>query len=221
MRVLAFDTSLHDCAVAIAAPDMAAPLIRSQNVDRAHGERLLVMIRDAMADAELDFTTLDRIAVTVGPGSFTGVRIGVAAARGLALATGLPVVGIDNLAVHAALARAAAGQIPVVAATEGGRGQIYVQRFAANGAPASVAAAGLPESFAGTVAQGDAVAGSGAARLVAAIGRDEKPVHERSVPDIALVAHLATLATPGEEVRPLYLRRPDAKPQTGAAVQRR
>src|SRR4051812_27054474 len=113
MRLLVLDTSADRCSVAVAV-DGREPVMRSVVVGRAHAERLLPMIAEAMAAAGLPVAGLDRIAVTIGPGSFTGVRIGVAAARGLSLATQVAVVGIGTLAVHAEAARALVGNLPVV-----------------------------------------------------------------------------------------------------------
>jgi tRNA threonylcarbamoyladenosine biosynthesis protein TsaB len=132
MRLLAIDTSAELCSVAVSTEP---PVLRSGVVGRAHAERLMPMVEEAMAAARLAFSGLERIAVTIGPGSFTGVRIGVAAARALALATGARAVGIGTLAVHAEAARATAGPVPIVVAIAAARGEIYAQRFAADGRP--------------------------------------------------------------------------------------
>src|SRR5215207_11035135 len=109
--ILALDTSLEDCAVAIAAGGRVT-LVR-ETIGRGHAERLFGMVEAALAEAGLRLADIDRFAVTVGPGSFTGIRVGVAAARGFALATGKPAVGISTLAAHAAAARTIAGRVAV------------------------------------------------------------------------------------------------------------
>ena len=221
MRLLAIDTSADACSVAVAV-DGREVVVRSAMVGRAHAERLMPMVAEAMAAAGLGFADLERIAVTVGPGSFTGVRIGVAAARGLALATGAQAVGIGTLAVHAADAQASAGKVAVVVALAAGRGEIYAQGFAANGDATSEPQLAAPERVAALV-EGDAVlAGSGADTLAAVVAGDRRIVHRRSAPDIATLLRMAATA-PAQSAppRPLYLRPPDAKPQLVGQVGRR
>jgi len=174
---------------------------------RGHQERLAPMARDVMADAGLAFDRLDRVAVTVGPGSFTGLRVGIAFAKGLSLALGKPAVGIGTLE---ALAAEAPGL--VFPAIDARRGQLYLQAFedgAALMAPdaltAEVAAARLAELSRG---RPFTLVGSGAplladfapsAAVIAAEGADARQV-----------ARLAAGRTPGP-LKPLYLRAPDAK----------
>jgi tRNA threonylcarbamoyl adenosine modification protein YeaZ len=221
MRLLVLDTSADLCSVGVAV-DGRQPVVRSAVVGRAHAERLVPMIAEAMAASSLAFADLDRIAVTVGPGSFTGVRIGVAAARGLALAAGVEAVGIGTLAVHAEQARAVAGGVPVVVAIAAGRGEIYAARFAASGAEDSVPELGSPETFASLLDRAAVLAGSGADALIAATGAANRVVHRSAAPDVAALIRLArAAAAPTAPPKPLYLRPPDAKPQQNAAVARK
>ena len=182
------------------------------------------MIDDAMGAAGLGFADLDRIAVTVGPGSFTGLRIGIAAARGLALVTGAEAVGIGTLAVHAEEARAELGACPILAVIAAGRGEVYGQSFAADGSPASDPTVGPPETFVRLIGANTLIAGSGADALAGVLGREAeaRTVHRRAAPDPAALLRLARAAPPPTAPpRPLYLRPPDAKPQAAAAVARR
>jgi tRNA threonylcarbamoyladenosine biosynthesis protein TsaB len=100
MRVLAIDTALEACSVAVLDTEGRARS-RSLPMARGHAEALLPLVATVMSDARTEFDELDRIAVTVGPGSFTGLRVGVAAARGIGLAAGKPVVGLTTLAAIA------------------------------------------------------------------------------------------------------------------------
>ena len=103
MRVLAIDTALEACSVALldtGQPDRAVH--ESLAMTRGHAEALMPMIARVFERASLDAGQLDRIAVTVGPGSFTGLRVGIAAARGIALASGKPAIGLTTLAAYAA-----------------------------------------------------------------------------------------------------------------------
>jgi tRNA threonylcarbamoyl adenosine modification protein YeaZ len=221
MRLLVIDTSADACSVGVAVGD-GEPVIRTAIVGRAHAERLMPMVEEAMAASGLAFADVDRIGVTTGPGSFTAVRIGVAAARGLALATGAEAIGMGTLAVHAADARTSAGAVPVVVALAAARGEIYAQRFAADGSPASEPQLGAAERFAALVAGNAVLAGSGADALAAAAGGNHRIAHRRSAADVAALLRLAAgLPNQSSPPRPIYLRPPDAKPQAAAKVRRR
>jgi tRNA threonylcarbamoyladenosine biosynthesis protein TsaB len=206
MIVLGLDTCLSSCSVA--ASDGVRVLAAAREVmARGHQERLAPMTREVMAQAGLPFSDLERIAVTVGPGSFTGLRVGIAFAKGLALSLDLPAVGIGTLE---ALATEADGL--VFCAIDARRGQLYLQAFedgralmAPDALTAEAAAARLAE-----LSQGRpfTLVGSGAvlladfapgARVIPAEGADARKV-----------ARLAAGRAPGP-LKPLYLRAPDAK----------
>jgi tRNA threonylcarbamoyladenosine biosynthesis protein TsaB len=223
MRLIAIDTAFEACSVGVAVDD-GQPVVHSENVGRAHAERLMPMLAEAMAAVGLAFTDVERIAVTVGPGSFTGLRIGIAAARGLALVTGVPAVGIGTLVVHAEEARAELGPIPILAVLPAGRGEVYGQVFADDGTPASAPAVGPAVDFARLIGANTLIAGAGAAALAEILGEEgiARTVHRRTAPDVAALVRLGQAAPPASEPpRPLYLRPPDAKPQTAAGIARR
>jgi tRNA threonylcarbamoyladenosine biosynthesis protein TsaB len=176
----------------------------------------------------LDYDAVDVIAVNHGPGSFTGVRAGVAAARGLALAAARPVVAVSALeALTAALGPQPSGT--VAAALDARRGEVYLQTFDHRLAPLSEPHAVAPEdiTLAG-VAPPLHLVGSGAALVRAVLPRD-LPVTQASVePDALHVARraLSRLAAgerplPGRAVQPLYLRAPDARLPTAPGVRAR
>src|SRR4051794_10903970 len=119
MRVLAIDTALAICAAGVLDTDRAGMRAsESLPMVRGHAEALMPLIARVMDAAKLDFFELDRIAVTTGPGSFTGLRVGIAAARGIALAAAKPSVGLSTLATYAAPQIAQDDSIPVVAAID-------------------------------------------------------------------------------------------------------
>ena len=221
MRLLAIDTASEACSVGIVAGERT--ILRSEILKRGHAERLMGMIAEAMAEAGLAFADLDRIAVTVGPGSFTGLRVGIAAARGLALVNATEAVGISTLAVHAEAARHEIGDIPVLAVIAAGRGEIYGQTFAADGGAEGAPAIGPPEVFALRLAGNTLIAGSGADALATVLGDEAvaRTVHRDASPDLAALCRLGLAAAPGEAPRPLYVRAPDAKPQAAARIARR
>ncbi|MGY4367005.1 hypothetical protein ACVW1A_003070 [Bradyrhizobium sp. LB1.3] len=115
MLILAIDTALEACAAAVLDTDAGQLLAQEQLLmKRGHAEALMPMIARVMLSANLAFTSLDRIAVTMGPGSFTGLRVGISAARGLALAAKRPAVGLTTLSAYAATVVGQSGTAPVI-----------------------------------------------------------------------------------------------------------
>ena len=206
MRLLALDTCLNACS-AVLVEDGAVLAVASEPMSRGHQERLAPMVRDLMAAAGADFAGLDRIAVTPGPGSFTGLRVGLAFAKGLGAALSIPVIGVGTLEALAASVPQASEAIAVVA---GKRGQVFLQTFRDGlplTPPANVATDDLSTALAG-VGPGAALVGPGVETLQAL--RPGAPVHPLPAADPAAIARLAANRTPGP-LSPLYLRAPDAK----------
>ena len=102
-------------------------------MQRGHAEALMPLIARVLARSNLDFSALDRVAVTTGPGSFTGLRVGIAAARGIALAAGKPAIGLSTLAAFAAPLIAADDTLPVVVAIDARHDHVYLQVFGPGG----------------------------------------------------------------------------------------
>lgn len=204
MRVLAIDTALGLCSAAIV--DGAAVLVtRSEAMLQGHQERLAPLVADAMADSGLDFTAIDRIAVTVGPGSFTGLRVGLSFAKGLGFARNIPVLGFDSLEVIGASApREGAGLVLIDAR----RGQAYVRRFEGDW-PVGVSEAVRVEDL-GCGPVPDWIDGPGS-ELAAALFPDAR-IDARPAGDPVALALLAMAAEAREHPsEPIYLRAPDAK----------
>jgi 3-hydroxypropanoate dehydrogenase len=196
--------------------------------ERGHSEALFPMVAALMREAGLAFTDLDRIAVTRGPGSFTGVRAGIAAARGFALGCGAAIVTATSLE---AMARGCAGLLAgaerrggFLIAHDARRGELYVQLFDAAGRAVSEAALASPQEAALLARDAGLAAGSGAPLLAAEAERLGFTVSARFPDLLPEAVHLAELALErqpdGEPVSPLYLRAPDAKPQTDKALAR-
>lgn len=202
MIVLGFDTCLSACSAAV-IDDERVLASRSEPMARGHQERLAPLVAEVMAEAGLGFDRLDRIGVTVGPGSFTGLRVGIAFAKGLSTALGVPAVGVGALE---ALAAAAPSGL-TVAAIDARRGQVYFQAFRDAVPLASPEALSLEEAsarLAALAAQGPVSLAGSAAQ---ALGR---PATAVEAPAPADIAHLAA-ARPASPLRPLYLRAPDAR----------
>ena len=210
MIVLALDTALDACSVAVTA-DGVALAVRSEPMVRGHQERLASMVAEAMAEAGLHFKALDRIVVTVGPGSFTGLRVGLAFAKAMALALEIPCLGIGTLE---ALAASAPADSPlVVAALDARRGQLYLQAFRRDIALAPPEACTIEAAQALLAAWGanheTVRVGSGSGLLLEA----DKDVAQTLIAiDPLSVARLGASLTMAERPpHPLYLRAPDAR----------
>jgi tRNA threonylcarbamoyladenosine biosynthesis protein TsaB len=207
--VLGLDTCLDACSVAVWAEGRVLAA-SSEPMKRGHQERLAVMAQATMAEAGIGFPALDRVGVTVGPGSFTGLRVGLAFAKGLGLALDRPVVG---LGVLEALALDAGGGF-VAAVVDARRDQVYLQVFDGGRAlmapdvlPVDIAAARLAELWTGGPA---VLTGPGAALLAGVL--PQASLIERHAADPVTVARLAAGARPPfPPPRPLYLRAPDAR----------
>lgn len=224
MIVLAVDTARDACQAALFDSASGRLVLRRVEMARGHAEALMPMIAEVVAESSLAVDRIDCFAATIGPGTFTGVRVGVAAVRGLALAAAKPAVGITTLEALAASARMAGVSGPLLVALDARRGEVYAQSFAGDdsllsepvAAPAAKVIAALPEG----VVQ---VFGSGApacAESAAAAGISLQVAGLDSAPRIEAVARLA-LAAPAGAPRPFYLRPPDAKPQNVAGIARR
>src|SRR5437660_5681283 len=133
MRVLAMDTALEACSAAVLDTGGGITASESLAMTRGHAEALMPLIARVMSGAGVEFAQLDRIAVTTGPGSFTGLRVGISAARGIALAAGKPAVGLSTLAALAAPLIAADDGTQVVATIDARHEHIYLQVFGVNG----------------------------------------------------------------------------------------
>jgi tRNA threonylcarbamoyladenosine biosynthesis protein TsaB len=202
VRVLAIDTCLSACSVAVLDGERTAAWA-SEPMERGHQERLAPLAREVMARSGLAFTDLDRIAVTLGPGSFTGLRVGLAFAKGLGLALERPVIGLSCLEVLAAPFAAAPGRtLALLPAREGAACHQQFEAGRPLGPPAAGRLAGLEDL-------------DGVTRIVGAVELADglMPGAQRMpalLPDVAIAARLAVERAPGD-LAPLYMRPPDAK----------
>ena len=227
MRVLAIDTALEACSVAVLDTEHAAIAAHeSRPMVRGHAEALIPLIARVLERARLTFSEIDRIAVTTGPGSFTGLRVGISAARGIALATDKPAMGLSTLAAFAAPFIAADDTLPVVVAIDARHDHVYLQVFGPGGRTL-VAARLVPlrEALRAAATGAPRLVGTAANLLAAAWPAGERAptvVEQRQAPDIDWVARLgAAVVETGSPPKPLYLRAPDAQPQNAAQLARR
>lgn len=224
MRILVLDTALGATSVSVVdfpAGDECAG--ESAAMERGHAEALMPMVERVMAHVDGGFASIDRIATTVGPGSFTGLRVALAAARSFGLALSVPVVGVSTLAAYAAPLLAAGGRSIVAAAIDARHGSVFFESFWLDGRKAlGPLVLGLDEAVAALSAGKARVTGTGAPALVAAAsarGLAVDCVEAGPAPDIAWVARLGAAADPAlAPPLPLYLKPASALPQTGARI---
>jgi tRNA threonylcarbamoyladenosine biosynthesis protein TsaB len=227
MKILAIDTALDACQAAVFDSDEEKLIaMLSHDMRRGHAEALIPVIADAMKAAGLDYADLDRIATTVGPGSYTGLRVGISAAKGLALASGKPVVGITTLAALSAPLIAEDPAVPVVAAIDARHGNIYFHMAGAGQRVLlSPRHAPIEEAVLTITAGPIRIVGPGATLLIEKwprhSGTAPVSVDVRAKPSIEWVARLAAVAEPlRAPAKPLYLRAPDVTPQTSHHIAR-
>lgn len=218
MLILAIDTALDHCAAAVLDTRNRQFLAKEcLTMKRGHAEALMPLIARVMAQFGGGFPALERIAVTTGPGSFTGLRVGIAAARGLALATNKPVVGVTTLSAYAAPLLEDEAEEPVVVAIDARHDHVYAQAFSGRGA-SLIAPAVVPveEVFHAARFGAPRLVGNAAQMLADRWPAQMEPpalVEARPGPDIASVALIGAAADPeAAPARPFYLRAPDAKP---------
>ena len=227
MRILAIDTALNACSACVLSSDAPAPLARETlELERGHAEALLPLVDRVVSQTDGQFSSLGRVAVTIGPGSYTGLRVGIAAARAIGLATDVPVVGVTTLsALIAAFVQNDKRRL-LAAAIDARHGQVYFQLVAPGGRTV------IPPSLMGIrdavrlIGSGPVtVIGSGAPAVVAealAVGVDALAPPVPAAPEITWVARLGLAADPAQALpKPLYLRGPDARPQDQARLPRR
>ena len=227
MRVLAIDTALAACAAAVLDTEHGGIIAtESLPMTRGHAEALMPLVARVMEQAGMAFADIDRVVVTTGPGSFTGLRVGIAAARGIALAIDKSAVGLSTLSAYAAPHMAADDKIPVVAAIDARHAHVYLQVFGPGGRTVTAPRlAPLREAVQAASAAPACIVGSAAQSVAAALSRsDATPaaVDARPAPDIAWVARIGAGLPEGQSPpTPQYLRAPDAQPQNAAQLPRR
>lgn len=223
MTLLAIDTAADLCSACVWDRKRGELGRCVREIATGHAELVIEVIARALGEAGIGYRELAGIGVSVGPGSFTGVRVGVATARGLALALKCPAVGVTTLAALADEARASFPGRPVLSVIDARRGQVYAALYDAAGTlragPMLTSADDIPPQPADPVLAGSAAA------MVASCLRDRnggKPdiAIDAATADIASFARLAAHARQTEKPRPLYLRGADAKPQSGFALPR-
>ncbi len=222
MNVLALDTATAACSAALWRGD-ALGAHRFVEMVRGHAEALMPMVEAVMAEAGAAYRDLDLIATTVGPGTFTGLRVGLAAARGIALAAGRPIVGVTTLeALAHGVDRAALDGRRLVAALDARRGEVYAQVFDGDLAPLDEPRAATPGAVAAGLPAGSlALVGDGAPLIAAELaGRagDVSELDAPRLPDAAVIAALVARRFAGPNVNlpsappaPLYLRSSGAR----------
>jgi tRNA threonylcarbamoyladenosine biosynthesis protein TsaB len=218
VKLLAVDTALGACSVALLENDR--PIVHIfEPMERGHAERLAPMVDEAMKQAGVEFAALNRLAVTVGPGTFTGQRVGLAFMRGLRLALHIPLTGVTTLEAMAMAAMAETGSPRAAAIHDARRAEAYL--LLRDGERVAQPPVVLPftDAVARIAAFGAcALAGTGAAAVHEKLG-GELALSNICLPDARWVARLAqNYPVPADAPGPLYLRAPDAKLPGGKSL---
>lgn len=210
MRILAIDTATEACSVALFDGAIGTLFLQAyarEIIGRGHAERLVPMIADLPQRGRADL-----VCVSLGPGSFTGLRIGIAAARALGIAWNCDVLGFGSLALVAALAVRDSSSMtrePVTVCMNGGHGEWFVQNFDASLTCEDRAVSLIPEIAAAT-ARHDRIAGNRAIELADRIARPTTAID--LLPD-ARAFGLLNRSQLTDKLAPIYGRAPDARPQ--------
>jgi tRNA threonylcarbamoyladenosine biosynthesis protein TsaB len=209
MKILAVDTALGACSAALLARD-AVLARRHEAMARGHAEALAPMVAAVMREAATDFSALDRLAVTIGPGTFTGQRIGLAFMRALKVALEKPLIGITSLQAMAAQAMAETGASCAAAVHDARRGEVYLEICGTTRRPPAIESFAAAADILAPLAAGLVLAGTAAPDMAAQL--QQARLTTIIAPDAVWVAKLAAQAPiPPQSPRPLYLRPPDAK----------
>ncbi|MEM1375830.1 MAG: tRNA (adenosine(37)-N6)-threonylcarbamoyltransferase complex dimerization subunit type 1 TsaB [Pseudomonadota bacterium] len=208
MSVLAIDTCANNCAAAVFTDggDLLSSI--AEDIGRGHAERLNDIVANALAASSQCFNDLSKIIVAVGPGSFTGIRVGVAAARGYAIVLGIPVVGISTFSLLAAQARASGVAGDMLVAFDGGRGQVFAQRI--NDWPASDARPFIIERDGSVSISADTILVGNGGPIVDTQGLRPQYFADRATGNLQHAFAIAQHAPMPPE--PIYLRKADAQP---------
>ncbi|WP_068084732.1 tRNA (adenosine(37)-N6)-threonylcarbamoyltransferase complex dimerization subunit type 1 TsaB [Polycladidibacter stylochi] len=225
MKLLAIDTALSACAAAVLTSenDSENVTFHSEDLGRGHAEHIMGMVAAVMAEASTPFTALDRVVVNVGPGSFTGLRVGLSIARGFGLVLEKPVLGVTTLQAIAHEARHAEFcEKPLLVAMDAKRNEIFCQLFDEYGNECSQPFVSNYDDIKEHLTNGIAVAGTAAQEIVA-LASDEQKIVALQITK-ASIEHIAKLGASApikqEAPKPLYLRAPDAVPGQKGKVQR-
>lgn len=218
MLILAIDTALDACAAAVLDTDANRLLAHeSLPMKRGHAEALMPLIARVMQASGIAFDALNRIAATNGPGSFTGLRVGLSAARGIALAANKPVVGLTTLTAYAAPVVSENGEHPIISAIDARHDHVYFQVVSGDGGSlVKPKVAPISEALEASRFGAPHLVGNAARILADRWPKDAPPpfqVDSLPAPDIGWVAWLGAAVSPeNSPARPYYLRAPDAKP---------
>jgi tRNA threonylcarbamoyladenosine biosynthesis protein TsaB len=218
MLTLAIDTALDACAAAVLDTETGDLLAEeSQAMKRGHAEALMPLIGRVIEASGITFADLGRIAVTTGPGSFTGLRVGLSAARGIGLAANIPVVGVTTLAAYAAPVVSQNAEHPVISAIDARHDHLYFQIVSGNGgALVRPRVAPMAEALSAWRFGTPHIVGNAAGLLAERWPEHAAPpfkVETQPAPDISWIGWLGAAVSPNTApARPFYLRAPDAKP---------
>src|SRR5271165_3431037 len=226
MRILAIDTSCGAASVAVVETGRIEPLaIVSRAMARGHAEALAPMVEEVARGIEGGLPSIGRIAVTIGPGSFTGIRVGLALARAMGLVLGIPVVGVSTLVAFAAPVLSEPRTGVIAAAIDARHGSVYFQLFEASGRPLGPPRCDTARECVRAIGAGPAWLAGDAALIVANEAHRAGLPYDldaaRDAPDIVALAWMGLALDPSvSPARPIYVKPPDARPNPAEPIAR-
>lgn len=224
-KILIIDTALDTCQAALGGMDGTILTEKHMSMHRGHAEHIIPMIETLLADNDSDYTHIHMIAVTVGPGSFTGLRTGIAAARGLSIALNIPAIGITTLEAHAIDLAYHHSDSYIAIALDARHGNVFGQIFTSNGKAIDEPRVDTLPVFTAALPQHNILLAGSAAQYVAEIasplGKDTTIAHQNAAPNLRGILKAAlTKSQDNTSLTPLYLRPPNAKSQINKSVAR-
>jgi tRNA threonylcarbamoyl adenosine modification protein YeaZ len=226
LRILAIDTALGLCSACV-FDTVSDAAISSESVpmDRGHAEALMPLIERVINRVEGGFATLDRVAASIGPGSFTGLRVGLAAGRAIGMATDIPVVGVNTLSAFAAPLLGQSSDKWIASVIDARHSHVYLQLMGSDGKlalPPQIIS--IDDAIVAIGSKPFRIVGSAATLLGTALseaGQSPEVAPDRAGADIDWIARLGAIDNPEfAPPSPLYLRPPDALPQTNGRIAR-
>ncbi|WP_332065353.1 tRNA (adenosine(37)-N6)-threonylcarbamoyltransferase complex dimerization subunit type 1 TsaB [Bartonella sp. CB189] len=226
MLTLAIDTASIYCAVALVRDKSVIARI-SECMNKGHAEKLIGYITQIINQVSITLNQVDRIAVNIGPGSFTGIRVGVATAKALALALEIPTVGVTTLEALAAQISSKNTSSTITVVIEAGKNMFFHQSFNEDITPLEAPSLKTIKNIIENLPKNTKLTGPAAGIIAKHIKKNEK--YKKIVPDqiiceaadIVSYAHLAAQKQPQDKLHPLYLRNADVKKQTGFILPRK
>ncbi len=224
MNILAIDTSGEDCGILILNENFKKPFVLvKEKINRGYSECLPSLLETALANSELTISAIDRFGVCIGPGSFTGIRIGISFAKGLSLVQKIPIVGLSTLEIFAKSINKEFEERPILAVVDSKQDEYFIQIFSKDNKIANEPYVATSKQIIDLKLENFTIVCSENSNLLSLteINQITNINKINTEQKLKVIAQQSTIATePFNNLTPIYLRAPDAKPQAKFAVER-